>query len=741
MDRPGAPRSARLCRAAATLLAAACVAAGTPVPALADAGPAPVPPPRQLLATGHADLVSVSLGAGGLVVTGRSDVDGEATRFDPARTTVNVTDAALRPAPGSPAYDFLGVPAGTPVHVVPQAFRPGVLWAGWNTEAIPRGAVAGDAVDITLRDARGPGRVEVYLAGVDGPERVWSSRDPGLRTARVAVPAHAHANWAFTAPGVYELEFAATATTASGTPLASAPVRYVVAVGPLAAAPTGTALDVAEDAGGLRLTARVSGGPAHLDGGVPTGRVEFHRHHADRDEVVGHAALDGGVAVLPVPDDPDALAHTARFVPEVHDLVAASESPAVANPRAPPGTTVVGVRDRYAAGDTITATALVAPERPDHTTSWWTRQGGVTTPRGTGHVLTTAATPDLDGAELGFDLVDATGVAVAAARAVPLRVDPATPSTTTPPSTPPSTTGPSTTGPTTAPTTAPAPGTPAPATATTEPCVATEVTRTAPAGEVEVVTDGHFDYGPVVEGGALTARVKDDRDGSPEWRDPAGYVFHLTDTARTTPPAGSDHDFLGGGPVWAMPLTQRSGIPWIGWNTQHPSVPGTITGDVTMTLEGVEGPGRLAVYGQDPFGGVGDRYFGTVEGFPRSTAVPVGRSGVHVHGVWAFTAPGSYSVTFTFSGSADGRPLTARSTLAFHVGPGDPAAARPEARVVDRVGRTASGRECALDPRNLADTGLGGEVLVGLGVAAALLIPLGFLLTSLSTLAAARRRP
>ncbi|WP_173139668.1 TIGR03773 family transporter-associated surface protein [Kibdelosporangium persicum] len=700
------------------------------MPALANEGHAPVPPQRQLLATGHADLVSVFLGSGTLTVAGQSDVDRKATRFDPARTTVNVTDAALRPAPGSPAYDFLGVPAGTPIHVIPQTFQPGVLWAGWNTEAIPRGALAGDSVDITLNQARGPGLVEVYLTGLDGPERVWSSRNPGPRTLRTAVPTHAHANWAFTAPGVYELEFVASATAASGAPLVSAPVRYVIVVGPLAAAPTRTTLDVAETVGGLRLTGRVSGGPAHLDGGVPTGWMEFHRHYADRDDVVDHVAVDGGSAVLPVPDEPDALGYTARFVPAFHDLVAPSESPTVANPRAPPGAIVVGVRDRYTAGDTITATALVTPAQPDHTISWWTRKGSTTTPRGTTGVLTITATTDLDGAELGYDLIDTKGNAVASARAVPLRVSPAPPPTSTSP----------TTGPTVGPSTTTTSGPGAPPTTTTEPCVATEVTRTVRPGEVEVVTDGHFDYGPVIEGGTLTARVKDDRQGTPTWRDPSGYVFHLTDTARTTPPAGSGYDFLGSGPVWTIPLTQRPGIPWIGWNTQHPSVLGAVTGDVTMTLESVNGPGKLAVYGQDPFGGVGDRYFGTVEGFPRSTAIPAGRSGVHVHGVWAFTAPGSYSVTFAFTTTANGRPLTTKSTLAFHIGPGDPAAARPASTVVDQVGRTPSGQECALGTRGLADTGASGDVLFGLIVAATLLIPLGLLLTNVATLAAARRR-
>lgn len=231
--------------------------------------------------------------------------------------------------------------------------------------------------------------------------------------------------------------------------------------------------------------------------------------------------------MLSLPDVPGALAFTARFVPAIGDLVAPSQSPAVANPRAPPGAVVTGVRDRYATGETITATALITPERPDHTASWWTRADDRVTDRGTGPTLTLPATADLDGALLGFDVRDLRGRVVATARAVPLAVAPAPPTTTAPDPapTPPATTAPSGTPPSPAePPTGPA--------ATTRPCVPTPVTRVVEPGEVEVVTDGHFDYGPVVEGGSLTARVEDDRDGEPVFRDPGG-----TCSTSTTPPA------------------------------------------------------------------------------------------------------------------------------------------------------------------------------------------------------------
>ncbi|MEV6716221.1 TIGR03773 family transporter-associated surface protein [Lentzea sp. NPDC051208] len=710
-------------RDAVAAVVAAMVAVIAAPAAAAAPGPAPEPPRRQLIAGGHVDLATVLLENGALTVKGKSD----SGPFDPSATTLNVTDAAKRPAPSSPAYSFLGVPGGTPIHVIPQTFQPDMLWAGWNTESVPRGALVDNVVDLTLRTARGPGRLEVYVSGTDGPERVFSSHDPAVRTARVAVPTHAHANWAFTAPGVYELEFEASATAASGTRLVSPPARYAVVVGPHNAVATTTTLSATGTPAGLELSSTVTGGPQSIDGGVPQGWVEFVRHTATRDEVVAHEPLRDGSASLALSADAEALAFTARFVPAAGDLLARSQSTPVANPGAPSGAVVTGVRGTYPQGEAITATALVTPQRPGHTVTWWTRKAGATTERGTGEVLTLTASLDLHGAELGFDVRDGSGATTVSARPVVLDVRAGT---TTPPA--PTTTPPGTT------TGAPPKAAP-PATATTQACVPTTVTRTVPPGEVEVVTDGHFDFGPVVEGGAFSARVKDDRQGTPAYRDPASYVFHLGDAARATPPPGSGLDFLGSGPVWTIPLTQRSGVPWLGWNTQHPSVLAAVKSDITLTLDKVDGPGELAVYGQDPFGGVGDRYFGTVAGFPRATTVPVGQSGVHVHAVWAFTKPGSYSVTFSIGGSIDGRQASAKSTLTFHVGPGDPKAARTGTPVVEQVGRTADGKECAL-PSGLASTGLDGSAVAGLVVAAVLLIPLGFLLTNLATLAGVRRR-
>ncbi|NHC23471.1 hypothetical protein G6553_09850 [Nocardioides sp. IC4_145] len=181
------------------------------------------------------------------------------------------------------------------------------------------------------------------------------------------------------------------------------------------------------------------------------------------------------------------------------------------------------------------------------------------------------------------------------------------------------------------------------------------------------VTDGHFDFGPRVEGGRLVARVKDDRTQPPAWVDPSSVTFVLGDAAEQHVPAGPTYGFLGaaGDPIWLMPQTQASGIPWLGWNTQDEGLRSAATGTVRFTLDAVSGPGRLAVYLTDSFGGVGEKVFGNIAGFPSSVEVPLN---VHAHGNWAFTAPGTYRVSFTISADLASGRVSDRASLTFQVG-------------------------------------------------------------------------
>ena len=96
------------------------------------------------------------------------------------------------------------------------AQKSGVIWLGWNTEALKSSQLRG-GLTWTLERASGPGRVAVFTTGSFGDATVIfdSSRSrPGSRT--IALGVHAHANWSFSRAGTYKLRFRSSATTRGG---------------------------------------------------------------------------------------------------------------------------------------------------------------------------------------------------------------------------------------------------------------------------------------------------------------------------------------------------------------------------------------------------------------------------------------------------------------------------------------------------------------------------------------------
>jgi putative ABC transporter-associated repeat protein len=205
-------------------------AAMLPAGAAAATAPAPDPALDQQVAGAETTVAEQAVVASGHVDVGPRFVDGTwqlQARDDRAvppvwraaeDTVLHVTDPAVLTVPDSPDYAFLGVPAGRPVHVVPQVQAPEVVWLGWNTqdpEVVQR--LAGGA-SLTLHGADGPGEVTVFLQeGVAGaPNVLWDSAQPGPQDIFMETNTHVHANWVFTAPGVYALDVEAHATLADG---------------------------------------------------------------------------------------------------------------------------------------------------------------------------------------------------------------------------------------------------------------------------------------------------------------------------------------------------------------------------------------------------------------------------------------------------------------------------------------------------------------------------------------------
>lgn len=186
---------------------------------------------EAVLEQGHVDIgPRYDGGEWTLMVHDDTRVEGSVwRRLD--RTVLKVVDTALQEVPDDEAYSFLGIDAGTPVHVVPQTQNTDVVWVGWNTQdpevmqTVDRGAT------LSLKSVTGPGHVVVYLqdGGFGAPDVLWDSRTKKDQPFFVDVNTHTHANWVFSEPGTYLVEFEASATLVDGQEVADTEVlRFAV---------------------------------------------------------------------------------------------------------------------------------------------------------------------------------------------------------------------------------------------------------------------------------------------------------------------------------------------------------------------------------------------------------------------------------------------------------------------------------------------------------------------------------
>ncbi|MBT0774032.1 choice-of-anchor M domain-containing protein [Kineosporia sp. J2-2] len=183
---------------------------------------------RLVLDSGHVDAVHVTLDGERLSVRLREDVTGSHVLHDAQDVVLQVGDAARFAIPDVPGFEFLG-PEGASTWLIPEVQEPDVVWAGWDTEEIETGELRDDAITMELSEVEGPGTVHIFNNGPVGEAVMLFDPQSGLRTHSVPVNAHVHANWAFSAPGSYELTFRASAVTAAGTPVqGSATYQFVV---------------------------------------------------------------------------------------------------------------------------------------------------------------------------------------------------------------------------------------------------------------------------------------------------------------------------------------------------------------------------------------------------------------------------------------------------------------------------------------------------------------------------------
>lgn len=188
---------------------------------------------RAVLETGHVDI-GPRYGDKRWTVQIHDDTAVPSVWRQASDTVLRVRDAAVERVPDDPAYAFLGRPAGSAVHVVPQTQNRDVVWIGWNTQdpdvmaAVPRG------VTMNLLGVQGPGDVIVYLqsGNLGAPQVLWRSTKPYPQPLWVETNTHTHANWVFPAPGVYLLAIEIVAELADGQKVAAREVlRFAVGDG------------------------------------------------------------------------------------------------------------------------------------------------------------------------------------------------------------------------------------------------------------------------------------------------------------------------------------------------------------------------------------------------------------------------------------------------------------------------------------------------------------------------------
>ncbi len=209
-----------------------------------------------------------------------------------------------------------------------------------------------------------------------------------------------------------------------------------------------------------------------------------------------------------------------------------------------------------------------------------------------------------------------------------------------------------------------------------------------PASGAALYTAGHGDIGLAYEAGALDPHVHlhDGTivDGVPINNPPDGEEYAPEDVLifvsnpSVARPAGAQWDFIGNSaasPVWFLPQTEDPAKPWLGIASEELD-PLDWTGPLTIKLTGMTGPGggHFSLYENDAFGNPVVA-FATSDGITGADSIGH-TAGAHDHFNYAFTQPGIYELTFTFSGvhAVDGAQ-SASATYFFGVTVPEPSTA------------------------------------------------------------------
>lgn len=622
---------------------------------------------------------------------------GQQGRFNPARTVFhlpNVEDAHTTVAAG---YDYIA-PEGTDIFYIPSTRTRGLLYPGLGAEGIRPGALKGDTINLELVRSSVPegGRAEVFTeSGRDNP-RVFSTNDQ-LAPHTITAGGHEHLSWAFTRAGIYQLTFRTTATLTDSTPVSSE-ATYTIAVGTDAedgfkllnaqnAAKEATKGATSEAATTPEATSTATESATSSASASTSSSAEAGAS-AEANASTGIRRVDASVngqnaAQVTDPNGAKAAANGEQASQGGSGVTAISSADNTTNNGSDKGESKGG-NSHGVKGSSVKGSNAQNVTAPGN------NSGGILSSGLPGSLNQQCIATEVP-AEDAKDSQDSKGAKDSKQNAQAAQA------------------------PTGIPTLA--------------------VVNAAEHSGREEVTHGHFDVGPVLNGGNLTSSVKDDRTSPARHVSPGALEFVLNDAAKLNLPAGMEDIAPAGTPVYMIGATQQQGVPWLGWSTQDPELLKQLDGPVTMTLNGFEGPGTLSTFLSGNFGSAGQKVFDSRSG--GSFQVP---ANTHQHSNWVFTAEGRYTVTIGWTARLkNGQQVSSESVLHFTVGNPDNAPAsnnaqgaagtkqdggekstaknplngtvdeatgivtKPDGSKVRIVGKTASGEDCALTSQELAN--------------------------------------
>ena len=624
---------------------------------------------------------------------------GQQGRFNPARTVFHLPDVEDAHTNVVAGYDYIA-PEGTDIFYIPSTRTRGLLYPGLGAEGIRPGALKDNTINLELVRSSVPegGRAEVFTeSGRDNP-RVFSTNDQ-LAPHTITAGGHEHLSWAFTRAGIYQLTFRATATLADGTPVSSE-ATYTIAVGTNAEDgfrllnAQNAAKEATKDATSeATTTPEASTTATESATGSPSASTSAS---AEASASTGIRRVDASVngqnaAQVTDPNGAKAAANGEQASQGGSGVTAISGTDNTNN-----GSDKGENKDGSKSGNSRS----VKGSNAQNVSAPSNNSGGGILSSGLPGSLNQQCIATEVPAEDAKDSKDAQKDSKQSNQAAQV--------------------------PTGIPTLA--------------------VVNAAEHSGREEVTHGHFDVGPVLNGGNLTSSVKDDRTSPARHVSPGALEFVLNDAAKLNLPAGMEDIAPAGTPVHMIGATQQQGVPWLGWSTQDPELLKQLDGPVTMSLNGFEGPGTMSTFLSGNFGSAGQKVFDSRSG--GSFQVP---ANTHQHSNWVFTAEGRYTVTIGWTARLkNGQQVSSESVLHFTVGNPDNAPAsdnaqgaagtkqdggnansangandggekstaknplngtvdeatgivtKPDGSKVRIVGKTASGEDCALTSQELA---------------------------------------